>query len=253
LKAILPHVNFRGRFSKLHLLSTATELSKNGFTFMDVGGETRALRLWGANRDFGSTATAFYVTKAGIIMLPESIRTARLHLRKPQLADAESVWSRYAQDPEVSKYLIWKPHRQMEDTQKFIQSRIDHWTAHTSYPWVMTEASTGTVIGMIEAEPNGHMVSIGYVLERPSWGKGVMTEALRAVIAALFHVPSIYRVWATCDLENVASVRVLEKAGMQREGILRQWTIHPNISDRPRDCFCYSVIRSEMSGSQMPR
>ncbi len=70
-----------------------------------------------------------------------------------------------------------------------------------------------------------------------------MTEAVRAVIAWVFAQPGIYRVWAVCDVENLASARVLEKAGMHLEGILRRWLIHSNVSVEPRDCFCYSIVK----------
>jgi hypothetical protein len=53
----------------------------------------------------------------------------------------------------------------------------------------------------------------------------------------------IFRVWALCDVDNLASARVMEKVGMQREGILRRWILHPNLSDEPRDVYCYSVVK----------
>jgi len=55
----------------------------------------------------------------------------------------------------------------------------------------------------------------------------------------------IHRVSALCDIENAASARVLERIGMQCEGILRKSIMHPNVSDTPRDCFCYSVVKTE--------
>ncbi len=70
-----------------------------------------------------------------------------------------------------------------------------------------------------------------------------MSEALTAVVQWAFAQPGIYRVWATCDVDNVASAGVLERVGMQREGVLRRWLVHPNVSDRPRDCFCYSIVK----------
>ena len=57
------------------------------------------------------------------------------------------------------------------------------------------------------------------------------------------HQPGIERVWAYVDEENYASARVLEKSGMQREGILRSWSLHPNLGTRPRDCWSFSVAR----------
>jgi ribosomal-protein-alanine N-acetyltransferase len=70
-----------------------------------------------------------------------------------------------------------------------------------------------------------------------------MPKAASAVIDWAFQQPSIYRVCATTDLENVASQRVLEKVGMLREGILRKYIVHPNISDIPRDSYIYAITK----------
>ena len=84
---------------------------------------------------------------------------------------------------------------------------------------------------------------LGYGLARQHWGHGYATEAVQAVVRWALSQEQFYRVWATCDVENLASARVLEKAGMQREGILRRFIIHPNISSEPRDCYCYAVVK----------
>ena len=70
-----------------------------------------------------------------------------------------------------------------------------------------------------------------------------MPEATRSVIGWAFQQPSIYRVYATTDAENLASQRVLEKVGMQCEGILRKYIVHPNISDVPRDSYLFAIIK----------
>ena len=70
-----------------------------------------------------------------------------------------------------------------------------------------------------------------------------MTEALQPLVNWVINQPEIYRVWAVCDCENLASARVLEKIGMTREGVLRRWLIHPNLSDVPRDCLCYAKVK----------
>ena len=69
------------------------------------------------------------------------------------------------------------------------------------------------------------------------------TEALRGLIDVAFTYPTVYRVYATCDVDNVGPWRVMEKAGMQREGLLRRYIVHPNISHEPRDSFIYAVVR----------
>jgi RimJ/RimL family protein N-acetyltransferase len=70
-----------------------------------------------------------------------------------------------------------------------------------------------------------------------------MSEALTAITQWAFTQPAIFRVWAVCDLENEASAHLLERNGFHQEGILRKWSVHPNLSDVPRDCFCYAKTR----------
>src|SRR5258707_1279376 len=62
---------------------------------------------------------------------------------------------------------------------------------------------------------------IAYVLARSYWGQGLMTEALAWLVDWALKQPAIRRAWAMCDVDNPNSARVMEKAGMQREGIRR--------------------------------
>jgi [ribosomal protein S5]-alanine N-acetyltransferase len=70
-----------------------------------------------------------------------------------------------------------------------------------------------------------------------------MTEVLVEVVTWALKQPSVFRISAVCDVENIASARVMEKAGLLREGLLRRWLMHPNVSDEPRDCFSYARVR----------
>ena len=71
-----------------------------------------------------------------------------------------------------------------------------------------------------------------------------MTEAVRSVISTTVSISRTSTASRpTLDEENFASARVLEKAGMQREGILRRWSLHPNISSVPRDCWSFAIVR----------
>ena len=71
----------------------------------------------------------------------------------------------------------------------------------------------------------------------------LVVEALQAVAPWWLSQPCTFRVWATTDVENRASARVLEKAGFELEGTLRRWDVHPNLSSAPRDALCYSRVR----------
>ena len=99
-------------------------------------------------------------------------------------------------------------------------------------------------MGAIGVRGEAHRLELGYVLARRYWGYGFMTEAVTAVVDWAFTEPSVFRVGAVVDIDNQRSARVLERAGFEREGILRSWAVHPNISATPRDCYSYSKIRN---------
>ena len=176
-------------------------------------------------------------------MKPEPIVTDRLTLRPPLASDAEGVFEGYAQDAEVTRYLVWRPHGSIEDTRRFLDRCRTGWDSGGEYTWTMTVRGSATAVGMVACRPTGHKADIGYVLARQYWNRGYMTEAVKAVVGWAFNLPGMFRVWAVCDVENLASARVLEKSGMAREGVLRRWSILPNISYEPRDCFVYAAVR----------
>jgi RimJ/RimL family protein N-acetyltransferase len=174
---------------------------------------------------------------------PDHFDTPRLLLRIPRRDDAPAIFAAYAQDAEVTRYLTWRPHKSIEETYAIRDLMAKLWQDGEAFSYAITLTGDDTLIGMIAIHPDGFKASIGYVLARPHWGKGYMTEAVRVVVDWLIRQPDIYRVFATCDVDNPASVRVMEKAGMKYEGLLRRYMIHPNISEEPRDCLMYARVR----------
>lgn len=181
-----------------------------------------------------------------MVCAPEVLCTERLILRRPRKSDAAAIFAEYAQDAEVTKYLIWRPHRDIKETEEFLAGCLGRWASGEELTWGLTQKDDDRVIGMIACRIHGHAADIGYVLARRYWRRGYVTEAVRAVVDWVASVESVFRVWAVCDTANAASARVLEKVGMSREGILRRWNMHPNVSSEPRDCFVYSKVRGEI-------
>ena len=175
--------------------------------------------------------------------MPEQIETERLILRKPRMEDASAIFEGWAQDHEVTRYLTWRPHDRIDQTQEFVQGCIRAWDGETRFPYMITLKENGQVVGIIDPRIEGPKVGIGYGAARAHWGKGFVPEATRAIIDWAFRQSTIYRVYATTDVENIASQRVLEKVGMQCEGILRKYILHPNISDIPRDSYLYAITK----------
>ena len=109
------------------------------------------------------------------------------------------------------------------------------WRRGATRPWVITARGDDRPFGMIELRPSGHRAEIGYVLGRPWWGQGFMTEAARAVVEWGLAQPAMFRVWAVTDVDNVASARVIEANGGVledvRNGKMRFWVpTHPDSS-----------------------
>ena len=174
---------------------------------------------------------------------PEDLRTPRLRLRPSAVADADAIFDAYAADPEVTRYLSWRPHRSSAETAGFLAWCDRARAAGAMVPYVIEDGTDGTILGMIEVRLQGHAVEFAYVLRRDFWGRGLMTEALGTLSDHALADPAIWRTYALCDTENPASARVMEKAGMVREGIRRRHAVYPNLSPEPRDGLVLARVR----------
>ena len=174
---------------------------------------------------------------------PEVYETPRLILRIPRMDDAKAIFESYAQDEEVTRYLLWRPHKTINDTTAFLHYAFDGWQHGTEYTWAITLKQERSLIGMIGLRISIPKADFGYVLAKRYWNKGYMTEAAGSIVDWAIAQPEIYRVWALCDVDNLSSARVLEKLGLQKEGVLRRWLSHMNVSSEPRDCNCYSRVK----------
>ena len=176
-------------------------------------------------------------------IFPDIFETARLRLRPPTTDDAQLIFDAYAQDPDVTRYLVWLPHRSVETTKHFLSHCVERWAAKTAFPYVIMRLRDGELMGMVEIQFHQHGANIGYVLAKNHWGQGIMPEAARCIVTHALAQPAIFRVQAFCDIENIASARTLERIGMSREGVLRRYVIHPLLSSEPRDCYLYAITR----------
>jgi RimJ/RimL family protein N-acetyltransferase len=178
-------------------------------------------------------------------MFDERMKTERLVFRPPRLDDAPSIFEQWTGDPDVTRLLLWPTHEGVDDTRAFLRGCQQAWTERRHrFSWVLTRRGDPTPVGMLELNVEGHAVSAGYVISPSFQDRGFATEALAHIIAVALSEPSIWRVWATTDIENVASTRVMEKAGMQREGCLRRYAVRPQLGDEPRDAYIYSAVRA---------
>ena len=173
---------------------------------------------------------------------PEIIDLERLRLRRPRAADAPAIFE-YASDPEVARYADWPISRSIDSVEERLRLRADEWSSGDELYWVLTLRPDDRAIGAIACTISGHTAEFGFLLARGFWRNGYATEAARAIVEWVFSVPTVWRLAATCDIDNLASARVLEKAGLTREGILRRAIVRPNMTGKPRDALLYSKVR----------
>ena len=179
----------------------------------------------------------------GAVDYPQMIRTGRLVLRPPRLDDAGAVFEEYASDPAVTRFMIWPTHASVRDAENFLPLCVAGWSSGRELSWAITVPPSDRVVGMVGLRPHEFKADMGYVLARRLWGQGIMPEAAGAVLRVALQDPRVWRVWATCDVDNRASARVLEKIGMTYEGTLRRYIIHPNLGPEPRDSLVYARVR----------
>ncbi len=180
--------------------------------------------------------------------LPD-LETEDLILRKPRIRDAKDIYS-YASDPEVARYVLWEPHRSVSETASFIRDLRARIRAGCPSSWVVVLRGTGTVIGTVgfvwySAENNA--AELGYSFSREYWNHGYATQALRAVIDAVFSSLPLNRLEAQHDVRNPASGRVMQKCGLTQEGILRGRILNKG---EYVDTALYSILRSDWEKDQ---
>lgn len=175
----------------------------------------------------------------------QKIETRRLVLRRYQIEDAEDVFSNWASDPEVTRYLTWPTHENISITRTVINSWIPCYEDGGYFNWIIEWKETGKAIGsiaVVKLDEGTEAADIGYCLSREFWGRGIMPEALRAVMDYLFDIIGINRIAAYHDAKNPKSGRVMEKAGMKRDGILRA---HGRNNQGICDEVWYSALRED--------
>lgn len=159
--------------------------------------------------------------------------------------DAAAVYA-YASDPRVTRYMVWPTAVDIDDTHDFLDDVAAGWDAGDDFCYLITDRSDGAVLGAAACQFGDHGAEIGYILAYQAWHNGYATEAAGALIDHVWAIDDLYRVWATCDADNRASARVLERLGMTLEGRLARWAPCPNLAGSngvPRDALCYALTR----------
>jgi RimJ/RimL family protein N-acetyltransferase len=151
------------------------------------------------------------------------------------------------QDPEIARWVsIPQPYR-LEHAQAFIAESQEMWQDGSAASFAIVDSASGRLLGAVSRfGPEGHQASLGCWVAREARGRGIGTRVLRAVAEWTFATTQVVRVDAFIMVGNAVSERMTERAGFQREGVLRAWE---QLRGEPVDCVAYSRLRSDREAS----
>lgn len=147
------------------------------------------------------------------------LRTERLLLRQFQPGDAPAMFERWASSPRATRYLTWPPHDHLAVTEAVLAEWVSNYVQPTFYQWAIVPVGSDLPIGsisVVDRDETAGEVEIGYVIGPEWWGQGYTAEALVRLVDHFFAEVGVGSVLARCHPENLASSRVMLKAGMRR-------------------------------------
>lgn len=163
-----------------------------------------------------------------------------ISLRHFNLSDTDDLML-WATDDQVTRFCRWDTYTSREQAVEFIESSMTH-------PYMRAICLENRAIGAISVASNSGndrcRAELGYVLASGYWGRGIATRAVKLVTSTIFiEWPHLERLEALVDVENKASLRVLEKAGFKREGVLRKYLI---LKGGTRDMVIFSLLSTDI-------
>ncbi len=175
----------------------------------------------------------------------KTLETERLILRQFTLDDAEAMYRNWASDPEVTRFMTWPPHANVDVTRNKLQQWVEEYKDPSNYTWAICPKDLGEPIGSISVVAlveERDIVSIGYCIGRKWWHQGITSEAFEAVIRFMFDEVGVNRLEARHNVNNPNSGGVMKKCGLTYEGTLRQAATD---NTGLMDLSVCSILRSE--------
>lgn len=174
------------------------------------------------------------------------LTTERLTLRRFTIDDAQAMYDNWATDQNVTKFLSWENHTSVDVTKKLLTKWVAEYDNPTCYHWVIGYGND--IIGSL----NLHNISdkslycnMGYCIGSKWWGKGIVTEAVSAVMKYAFTQLNMHKICALHDTENIGSGLVMQKNSMQCEGTMRMHTLRRDGTFG--DIKIYGILAEEWS------
>ena len=183
---------------------------------------------------------------AGHATLP-TLATERLTIRWLGAADAPALLAIFG-DPVVCRYWSHPPLADLAAAGRMVEEIHAHFAARTLFQWGLARRDGGGVIGTCtlgSLNAEHRRAEVGFALRHDHWGRGYVAEAMPALIAFAFETLGLHRLEADVDPRNEASVRVVERLGFRREGLLRE---RYHVLGDVQDSLMFGLLRPEWAG-----
>jgi [ribosomal protein S5]-alanine N-acetyltransferase len=174
------------------------------------------------------------------------IETDRLILRKVKLSEAPIIFENWLSDERVMNNLIKGAHQNVAETIARVKEIVSGYDSMEFCYWGIELKADGTLIGAIDfynfdvATENSE---VGYAIGYDWWNQGYGTEALKAVLEFGFKHMNIHKISAAHNTDNEASGKIMRKAGMVKEGVIRHMI--RNSRNQYKDCAVYGLLQEE--------
>lgn len=154
------------------------------------------------------------------------LESERLILRRFRIEDAKAAFNNWVTDPEVTKFLTWAPHADIEVTKNFLREWIGSYEKNDFYQWAITLKEKGDepigTISVVQKDDKIKMVHIGYCIGKKWWMQGITSEAFKTLIHFFFQEVKVNRIESRHDPRNPNSGKVMQKCGLKYEGTRRE-------------------------------
>jgi ribosomal-protein-alanine N-acetyltransferase len=178
-------------------------------------------------------------------LYPVQISGPRVSLREVNSGDIAAVFD-YASNPLVTEHTVWDLHTDIGFTETLVTAWIEQAKQIPRSRIELGVIFENELVGMgrISIEPGAHRRgNIGYVLNPTIWGQGIGSETAALLVEFGFTTLGLHRIWGKARPANTASRRILEKAGMRFEGILRDDLF---IKGQYYDMASYAVLEGDV-------
>jgi len=179
------------------------------------------------------------------------IQGQRINLQPFKVSDAFFMFRNWANDPDVTRYMTWFPHKDIQETESVISMWEEGYSKANFYQWAILlrqiDEPIGS-IGVVEMDEDAKSCELGYCIGKPFWHQGYISEAVSYVIKVLFEQVKFEKITARHDVRNPNSGAVMKKCGMKY--VTTRINIGQTKEGEPLSCAYYEISREEYLANQ---